>query len=137
MDVQQPRSAENSIKICSLCFDTKIRASRRASAAPALARRSPAAVTRGASCLGHADEKWRWRCTTEQIYGPVAPFCCLVRFAWTKISSCALKSSLWIELTNQTHRQTYSRDMMEKDRRTRARSPATDPLPNHLFLNDG
>lgn len=77
MDVQQPRCAENSIKICSLCFDTKFRRvsvhQRRFS--------SEAALTCGA-----VGEKWRQRflivvltiSEEQQIYDPVALFCCLV-----------------------------------------------------------
>ena len=148
MDVQKPHGAENSIKICFLCFDTKF---------GLWWRKTCLLQWRGGQLFWprwretaskHLPQRrsynqWGTFCsqeTSELIYDPVAQFVAwcwkLCSFALTE--ACALPPSgfgLWIELSNQIHN--WDVMYMEKDSKTHAHSLAADRHPNHLFLDGG
>lgn len=146
MDVQKPHCAENSIKICSLCFDTKfgLRSSAQC-ASVALKKRACCSDTRGGS-FGHGGEKRRPNTclsstlriteehfcsqeTFELIYDSVAQF---VAWCWKRCSSALTESSslallplrfgLWIKLTNQIHNWDTQRQMWCTWRKTAERT---------------
>ena len=112
MDVQQLHGAENSIKICSLCFDTKFGLWAQHTACNGGVTAAGCRDMRG-SLLGHGGERWRpsvcllhhWRAfclqeTLEEIYHPVDPLLDAERVFFL-LSSISCTSTLKIWLMDQ------------------------------------